>query len=108
MRPNINERIAKHNANNAERERNEAERVTRAVAHMKLMEEFSEWKERMRFDLYLTAEDIVRRLEDIRNANEPKLYGEWNTEFCRAIELLPEARMFSEEAMMNCTKERQS
>ena len=64
--------------------------------------EFAAWKERMRFDLALTADDIVRRLENIRDEKRPRTYGEWDEDFCRAVELLPEARRFADDCMMNC------
>lgn len=67
--------------------------------------EFQQWKERRQFDLALTAEDIVKRLEDIRDRHRPRTYGEWDDEFVMAVKLLPEARMFAEESMMNCMKE---
>lgn len=69
--------------------------------------EFAEWKERMRFDLALTAEDIVRKLENVRDEKRPRTYGEWDDDFCRAVELLPEARQFAEDCMMNSMKEKQ-
>lgn len=68
--------------------------------------EFREWKERMQFDLALTAEDIVRRLDELRDAHRPKTYGAWDPEFVRAVGLLPEARRFAEDCMMNCMKEK--
>lgn len=64
--------------------------------------ELAEWKERMRFDLALTAEDIVRRLEEIRDERRPRTYGDWDEDFCRAVVLLPDARQFAEDCMMNC------
>ncbi len=64
--------------------------------------ELAEWKERMRFDLALTAEDIVRRLEEIRDEKRPRTYGDWDEDFCNAVVLLPEARQFAEDCMMNC------
>ena len=68
--------------------------------------EFAEWKDRMQFDLALTAEDIVRRLEELRDAHRPRTYGSWDPEFVRAVGLLPEARRFAEDCMMNCVKEK--
>ena len=61
----------------------------------------------MQFDLTLTADDIVRRLEELRDGNVPKTpYEPWNDNFCRAVELLPEARRFSDDCMMDCIKEK--
>lgn len=69
--------------------------------------EFEEWKTRMMFDLYLAAEQIVSELENVRDRNVPKTpYESWNHEFCVTIDLLPEARRFSESTMMDCIKER--
>lgn len=69
--------------------------------------EFQQWKERMQFDLALTADEIVRRLEEQRDMNVPETVGEaWNDLFCEAVELLPEARRFADDCMMYCMKER--
>lgn len=65
--------------------------------------EFEDWKRRIRFDLALTADDIVRKLEEQRDANRPHSYGEeWSDLFCQAILLLPEARQFAEDAISEC------
>lgn len=103
MKPNMNDRIARHAEANRQREQQERERVARAIAHRKEQEEFAAWKERMGFDLCLTAMEILLRLEEIRDLNAPKSPDEeWNEEFCRAIELIPEARRFVEDSMMDC------
>ena len=68
--------------------------------------ELQEWKDRMQFNLALLAEDFVRRLEDIRDEKRPRTYGEWDPAFCTAVILLPEARRFAEDCMMDCMKER--
>ena len=75
-----------------------------ALLRRKRAIEFERWKKNMRFNLALTAEDIVRQLEKIRDEKRPRTYGEWDPEFCRAVELLPDARMFAEECMMYCTE----
>ena len=107
MKPSMADRIARHAEDNRERDLKEHERVSRAIARRKEREEFIAWKERMGFDLYLTALEICRRLEELREANEPKdPDDEWNEDFCKAIELLPEARRFYEDMAMECTKER--
>lgn len=67
-----------------------------------------EWKDRMQFNLALTAGDIVRRLEEERDAKRPRTYGEWDKDFCAAVVALPEARAFADECMMNCMKEVQN
>lgn len=68
-----------------------------------------EWKDRMRFNLALTAGDIVRRLEEERDSKRPRTYGEeWDKDFCSAVLTLPEARAFADECMMNCIKEVQN
>jgi DNA primase len=68
--------------------------------------EFQEWKDRMQFNLALTAEDIVRRLENVRDEKRPRTYGEWDEEFCTAVELLPDARRFADDCMMYCMEVR--
>ena len=64
--------------------------------------EFQQWKQRMQFDLALLADDIVRRLEDVRDDKRPRTYGDWDKDFCEAVKLLPEARRFADDCMMNC------
>ena len=65
--------------------------------------EFREWKERMRFDLALTADRIVEMLEEQRDRNMPKTADEtWNREFCQAVRLLPAARRFAKDCMYDC------
>ena len=69
--------------------------------------EFQQWKERLQFDLALTADEIVRKLEEQRDRNVPATVGEaWNDLFCEAVELMPEARRFADDCMMYCMKER--
>ena len=104
LRPSMAERIARHNHDNALREHEENERVRRAVEHRRTQEEFQKWKEQMRFDLYLTAIEILKRMEQIRDDNMPGPDDEWNEAFRTAIELIPEARQFYEDMMMECTE----
>ena len=104
MRPSMAERIARHNNDNALREHEENERVRRAVEHRRVQEEFQKWKEQMRFDLYLTAIEILKRLEHIRDDNMPGQDDEWNEAFRYAVELIPNARRFYEDMMMECTE----
>lgn len=75
-----------------------------ALLRRKRAIEFEMWKERMSFDMALTADDIVRKLEEIRDEHRPRTYGEWDDAFCFAVRLLPEARRFAEDCMMECSK----
>ena len=74
-----------------------------AMKRRRMEIDFIEWKKRMSFDLSLTADEIVRKLEEIRDDNVPKTPDEpWNVAFRMAVCLLPEARRFAEDAAMNC------
>ena len=64
------------------------------------------WADRMKFDLALTADAIVRRLEEIRDDKRPRTYGEWDDDFCRAVELLPVARQLAEDMISDCMEVR--
>lgn len=64
------------------------------------------WADRMKFDLALTADAIVRRLEEIRDDKRPRTYGEWDDDFCRAVELLPDARQLAEDMISDCMEVR--
>lgn len=106
VRPSMAERIARHNQDNALREHEENERVRRAVEHRRTEEEFRKWKEDMGFNMYLTATELLMVLTCQRDMNEPKHPDdEWSEEFRRAVELIPEARQFADDCMMNCMKE---
>ena len=90
-------------------DREQQRTAEKALQMRKRRAEFEEWKERMRFDLALTADDIVRKLEETRDAYRPRRYGEeWDERFCRAVLLLPEARKFADDCMMECMKERKA
>ena len=78
-----------------------------ALKMRKRANEQKEWVARFRFDLALTADDIVRRLEEIRDEKRPRTYGEWDEDFCMAVELLPAARQFAEDCMMDCMEVKQ-
>ena len=105
MRPDIKDRIARHAENNHERDMQEHERVLRAVEHRRTQEEFRKWKEKMGFDLYLTATQILMILTCQRDMNAPKHPDdEWSEEFRTAVELIPEARRFYEDMAMECTE----
>ena len=80
------------------------EAAKKAILMRKRRIEFEEWKKRIRFDLALTADEIVRRLENERDMKRPKTYGEWDPDFCAAVVALPEARQFYEDMMMECTE----
>lgn len=68
---------------------------------------FEEWKDRMRLNLALAADQIVDRLEDERDANLPRTpYEPWNADFCAAVGTLPDARRFAEDCMMDCVKQK--
>lgn len=78
-----------------------------ALLMRKKAHEFAEWKERMQFDMALTADQIVQKLEGQRDANRPRRFSEeWSPLFCDAVVLLPEARKFAEDCMMYCMKEK--
>lgn len=105
MRPDIKDRIARHAENNHERDMQEHERVRRAVEHRRTQEEFRKWKEDLRFDLSLTATQILMILTCQRDMNAPKHPDdEWSDEFRQAIELIQEARQFYEDMAMECTE----
>lgn len=103
MKPDIRDRIARHDEMNAERERNETVRMNRVIEHMRRQEEHERRIRRMEFDLYLLADRILHRLERMRDENRPKSYSEdWNDGFCTAIANIREARAFAEECEMRC------
>ena len=85
------------------------EEAKKALQRRKNAIEFQAWKDRMQFDLALTAGEIVKKLEEARDSTVPKTYGEeWDPVFCAAVVTLPEARRFADECMMNCIKEKQT
>ena len=56
------------------------------------------------FEQWKAADGIVRRLEEIREKNEPKLPDEeWNEAFCMAIQALPEAQQFEKDCWWDYT-----
>ena len=58
---------------------------------------FAERVERMNFDLFLLMCSVLDRLEEERDQNRPKTYGEeWNDTFCNAVNLIPEVRQHME------------
>lgn len=105
MRPDIKDRIARHAENNHERDMQEHERVRRAVEHRRTQEEFRKWKEKMGFNMYLTATQLLMVLTCQRDMNVPNHPDdEWSEEFRQAVELIPEARRFYEDMAMECTE----
>lgn len=105
MKPSMAERIARHAEDNRERDLKEHERVRRAVEHRRTREEFLKWKEKMGFDMYLTASQILMILTCQRDMNEPNHpEDEWSEEFRTAIGLIPEALRFYNDMAMECTE----
>ena len=85
----------------------ESRRAEMALKMRKEAQEFSVWKDRMRFDLFLAADRILEMLEEQRDLNVPKTPDEpWNAKFCEAVRVIPAARRFAENCMMDCTKEK--
>lgn len=79
--------------------------IENRIAIIKMREESVKDHDKIAFGLYLVADDIVRRLEQQRDENRPQHYDEeWNKLFCDAIVLLPEARRFADDCMMDCMK----
>lgn len=54
-------------------------------------------QKRFLFNRWAFADSMVKRLENIRAANEPKTPDDWNEEFCMAVQALPEAQQFERE-----------
>lgn len=105
MRPDIKDRVARHAENNRERDLMEHERVLCTIEHRRTQEEFRKWKEKMGFDMYLTATQILMILTCQRDMNAPKHPDdEWSEEFRTAVELIPEARRFYEDMAIECTE----
>lgn len=105
MRPSIADRIARHAEDNRKRDIQEHKRVIQAIEHRRTQEEFQKWKEKMRFDMYLTASQILMILTCQRDMNAPKHPDdEWSEEFRTAIELIPEALRFYEDMAMESTE----
>lgn len=104
-RPSIQDRILKANAQNAERESQEHKRIQKALELRREADELKEWKERFKYDMALTAFQIVQLLEEQRDNNLPnRPESDWNSAFCEAIELLPKARRFAEDCWFDCVE----
>ena len=83
----------------------EAKRAEMALKMRKEAREFAAWKDRMQFDLFLLADRILGMLEEQRDLNVPKTPDEpWNPKFCEAIRVLPAARRFAENCLMDCAR----
>lgn len=86
----------------------ERRRAENALQMRKNAIAFKQWKERMRFDLALTADQIVEKLEEQRDLFTPKTPDEkWDPRFAEAVRLLPYARRFAEDCMAECIKEKE-
>lgn len=95
-------RIEKSRKAREAREKETSARIAARVAHLEFEADTRRWAERMRFDLYLTAGDILTRLERIRDGNIPGAGEEWNEDFRTAVELIPAARALLEETGIRC------
>ena len=82
-------------------------RLKRAKNCLKRKEEqraFAEWLERMDYDLYLLMDSVLIKLEEQRDRNRPKRYGEeWSKEFCDAVELIPVVKEHIDYYLTQCT-----
>ena len=66
---------------------------------------YQEWLERVDFDMYLAADKALESLEQQRDENRPRRYGEdWNEKFAEAVRLIPEVREMVDYFLMKCTK----
>lgn len=87
-------------------ERRLHDEIVRKAAMRAEAEETRRWKERMQFDLYLTAGEILDRLIRQRDENVPAVPdGPWNELFCEAVRTIPEARRFLEDVSIGMMKE---
>ena len=103
----LRQRVERSNKARIEQEKGRQDQVAAAIARRKLEEETVQWKQRMLFEMHLTAMQMLTRLEEIRDEHRPTDPDEpWDSEFCDAVRLIPEARRFAEECYMNCTEEK--
>ena len=85
----------------------ETRRAENALQMRKEANALKEERERMKFDLAMTADLLLEKLEEQRDRNVPKTPDEkWNDAFCEAVRTIPEARMFAEECMNDCIREK--
>ena len=83
------------------------EAAKNAILMRKRAYELEEWRERMQFNIAIMADRIVDRLEKIRDEKRPRRFGEeWNEDFCTAVVILPDARRFADDCMMDCIREK--
>jgi len=102
----INERIERAKNYSDECKNKEHERIQKALSERREVEEIDKWVERMKFDLFLTADKILEALEMQRDLYAPKSADEpWNERFCNAIQTINPARRFSERCFADCMKE---
>ena len=106
----MRQRVERANAAHEDQERARHAAVERAMAHREWEEEFRQFKEKLRFDLSLTADAIVGILEQMRDEHKPSFvpYSELDDEFVIAVKLLPYAKMFAEECAIECIKEKKT
>ena len=65
---------------------------------------FRERVERLNYDMFLAVSTALDRMEEQRDENRPRRYGEeWNKEFCDAVTAIPELRSAVEYFMMEST-----
>lgn len=106
-KPDIKDRVKKANAHNEERKSQEYERIQEVLSIRKESEELQEWLEFFRFEIALTAFQIVQMLENQRDDNLPQPPDfEWNSLFCEAILNLPEAKRFAQDCLYDCMIEK--
>jgi len=83
----------------------EAKRAEIALKMRKEARDLDVWKDRMRFNLFLAADQLVEMLEEQRDLHVPKTPNEtWDPKFCEAIRILPAARRFAENCLSDCTE----
>lgn len=83
----------------------ESRRAEMAVKMRKEAIEAEAWKDKMKFDLFLVADEILCKLEEQRDKNVPQTPDEaWNEQFCQAIKTIPAAKRFVENCLMECCK----
>ena len=106
-KPDINDRIRKANTLNEERKTQEYERIQESLAVRREAEELLKWKGIIRFEIALTAFQIVRMLEEQRDRNMPKPPDfEWNEKFSEAIRFLPDAITFAKDCWYSCVEDK--
>ena len=99
----MRQRVERSNREREEQEKQRREAVMAAVARMEEQRAFEKRKNDMLFNMYLTASEILFRLEDMRNANAPKTpCEEWNDDFVTAVSSIPAAKRLVDETFIAC------